>query len=83
MFVHAGCFAWSEKRMWEVVSTFGSIAAIYICFHGILWLTNFLNDPEMALERLGGLVAAFRRGLAGKSRPTDSSVIGSERPRSD
>jgi hypothetical protein len=61
--------------MWEIVSTFGSIAAVYIGFHGILWLSGFLNDPEQTLERLGGLVAAFRRGLAGKvSGRTDSPV---------
>ena len=62
--------------MWEIVSAFGSIAAIYIGFHVIQWLAEFCGDPEQALERLGRLVAAFRRGLEGKvSGRTDSPVV--------
>ena len=53
--------------MWEVVSAFGMIATVYIGFQGIQWLTQLFSDPEQTLERLGGLVAAFRRGLAGKA----------------
>ena len=52
--------------MWEVVSTFGFVAAVFVCFHALVWLIDFLNDPEQGLERLGSLVAAFRRGLAGQ-----------------
>jgi hypothetical protein len=54
-------------RMWDVVSMFGFIAMVFVCFHGIVWLLGFLNDPEQGLERLGNLVAAFRRGLTGKA----------------
>jgi hypothetical protein len=54
-------------RMWDVLSMFGFMAMIFVCFHGLDWLLDFLNDPEQAMERLGRLVAAFRRGLAGKA----------------
>ena len=53
--------------MWETLSAFGVIAAVFIGFQGIQWLVELFNDPEQTLERLGGLVAAFRRGLAGKT----------------
>jgi hypothetical protein len=51
--------------MWELISAFGMIATVYIGFQAIQWLSQLFIDPEQTLERLGGLVAAFRRGLAG------------------
>jgi hypothetical protein len=61
--------------MWEIVSTFGLIAAVYACFHALQWITEFFGDPEQTLERLGGLVGAFRRGLAGKSSGRAESPV--------
>jgi len=63
-------------RMWDTVLMFGFIATVFICFHGLVWLIDFLNDPEPGMERLGRLVAAFRRGLTGKApdpKRTDTS----------
>lgn len=54
-------------RMWDLVSTFGFMAALLLCVEAFGWLVDFLDDPEQALERLGSFVAAFRRGLAGKA----------------
>jgi hypothetical protein len=54
-------------RMWDTILMFGFIATVFIGFHGLVWLLDFLNDPEHGMERLGSLVAAFRRGLTGKA----------------
>ena len=68
------------------MEVFVFMAAMFVLPNVLLWLAEFCTDPEQALERLGALVAAFRRGLAGKpsgrvgppelppgtgSRPTD------------
>ena len=52
--------------MKDLVEVFVFMAAMFVFPNVLMWLVELVTDPEQALERLGGLVAAFRRGLAGK-----------------
>ena len=70
------CIARKDMRMWDVLSMFGCIAMVFVGIHGLGWLLDFLNDPEQALERLGRLVAAFRRGLTGKAPEPERTDTG-------
>ena len=53
--------------MRDLVETYVFMAAMFVFPSVLIWLVGFFTDPEQALERLGSLVAAFRRGLAGKA----------------
>jgi hypothetical protein len=55
-----------EIHVKDLVEVFVFMAAMFVLPNVLMWLADFCTDPEQALERLGGLVAAFRRGLAGK-----------------
>jgi hypothetical protein len=55
-----------EMRVSDLVEVFVVMAAMCVFPSVFLWLIEFSTEPEQALERLGRLVAAFRRGLAGK-----------------
>ncbi len=48
--------------MWNLVSVLVSLAALS-------WMLGFWDDPEHAMERIGRLGAALRRGYRGEAAP--------------